>query len=118
MNSGIQGPQDKCFSGFFPPDHLLPFRDLETKKQEPVTRLLINTAMWSCVFEKQKETFLPEAGFSPELYGATGRKANKPRCNPESAGALQTFHGKLKTHSQIIHSELCAPWTSAEFWIR
>lgn len=32
--------------------------------------------------------------------------------------ALQTLQGKLKTNNQIIHSELRALWTSAEFWIR
>lgn len=67
------------------------------------------------MFEKQKELFLPGAGLSPEQRGAPGRKANKPRCDPESAEALQTFQGKLKTNNQIIHSELCALWTSAEF---
>lgn len=70
------------------------------------------------MLEKQKGKFLPGAGLSPEQRGAKGRMDNKPRCNPESARTLQTFQGKLKTNNQIIHSELCALWTSAEFWMR
>lgn len=69
------------------------------------------------VFLETKGSKLAAAGLSPEQQSAKGRKDNKPRCYPESAGALQTLQGKLKSNNQIIHSELCAPWTSAEFWI-
>lgn len=70
------------------------------------------------VCPETKGNLLARSGPWPRWQSARGRKDNKLRCNPESAGALQTSQRKLKTNNQIIHSELCALWTSAEFWIR